>query len=141
MLLKYHWKNPLSKNFGWTKDELIQGLPYQEKIFIGGEVMLEKIVASLKEFISWRPRIWNKQWTRRYYSRLCNNLWFDINENLVQEEGIILIPSQVDKHQSNIFNSYSKLDIRCCKDCKVIPRESVTTQYRVVVLDICIKRW
>ena len=54
-------KNPLSKNFGWTKDELIQGLPYQEKIFIGGEVMLEKIVASLKEFISWRPRILNKQ--------------------------------------------------------------------------------
>ena len=33
------------------------------------------------------------------------------------------------------------MDSRCCKDCKVIPEESVTTQHRVVVLDICIKRW
>ena len=34
-----------------------------------------------------------------------------------------------------------KVDSRCCKVCKVILGESVATQRRVVVLDICIGRW
>ena len=37
------------------------------------------------------------------------------------------------------------MDSRCCKDCKVISRERErereTTQHRVVVLDIYIRRW
>ena len=33
-----------------------------------------------------------------------------------------------------------KVDSRCRKHCKVIPRESVTTQHMQVLLDICIMR-
>lgn len=34
-----------------------------------------------------------------------------------------------------------KVDQKYCKDCKVIPRESVATQHRLVVLDTCIRSW
>lgn len=27
----------------------------------------------------------------------------------------------------------------CCKNCRVIPKDGVTTQHRVVILDICIR--
>ena len=34
-----------------------------------------------------------------------------------------------------------KVDSRCCKDCKMILGVSITTQHRVVVRAICIRRW
>lgn len=102
--------------------------------------MLEKIVASLK----------NSFHGSQGYG--INNEQGDIILDFATTYDLILAKTQFKKRESysflhkqtNINQIYliltQKLDSRCCNDCKVIPIESVTTQHRVVVLDICIRR-
>ena len=76
-------------------------------------------------------------------------IWSDIDEYLLQERDTHLITfnSWIFKIYIYIFLSgtnVNRIDViftqkfngKCCKDCKVILRENVATQYRLVVLDI-----
>ena len=69
----------------------------------------------------------------------------NINKHLVQpfkkrESHLITFKSGTYVSQIG-FIITRKVDSRCYKDCKEILGESVTTQHRLVVLDICIRRW
>ena len=57
-----------------------------------------------------------------------------------REEHLITFKSGQNKSQIDFFLT-RRVDRLSCKDCKVIPGESLTTQHRVLVLDICIKKW
>jgi Reverse transcriptase (RNA-dependent DNA polymerase). len=56
-----------------------------------------------------------------------------------RDEHLITFKSGTNKSQIDFFLT-RKVDRLTCKDCKVIPGESLTTQHRVLVLDIAIKK-
>ena len=66
---------------------------------------------------------------------MLTNTWFKRRES-----PLIALKSGTNFSQID-FILTPQVDSRCCKDCKVIPGESLTTQHRLVVLDICIKIW
>ena len=55
-----------------------------------------------------------------------------------EDEHLITFTSGANRSQIDYFLVRSTNCI-LCKDCKVIPKESATTQYRLLVLDVCIK--
>ena len=69
------------------------------------------------------------------YDLILTNTWFK-----KKESHLIPFKSGTNVRQINFIIS-RKGDSRYCKDCKVISGQSVTTQHRLVVLDICIRRW
>lgn len=75
-------------------------------------------------------------------------IWSDIDEYLLQESDthLITLNSRIFKKKKKIVSgtNVNRIGViftrefysKCCKDCKVILRENVATQYRLVVLDI-----
>ena len=55
-----------------------------------------------------------------------------------REEHLITFKSGSVKSQINYF-SVRKVDRLKCNDCKVIPEESLTSQYRILILDLCFR--
>jgi len=56
-----------------------------------------------------------------------------------REEHLITYKSGVSCSQIDFF-LIRKSDMKICWDCKVIPGESLTTQHRVMVMDVRVKR-
>ena len=114
--------------------------------FIKGNlnVMLEKVLVVWKS--SWRLEVLRNDLGDVI---IDFGIWSDIDEYLLQERDTHLITfnSWIFKIYIYIFLSgtnVNRIDViftqkfngKCCKDCKVILRENVATQYRLVVLDI-----
>src|SRR5262249_47762436 len=57
-----------------------------------------------------------------------------------RDEHLITYKSGVHKSQIDYF-LIRKVDRVLCKDCKVIPGESLTPQHRILVMDVSIHRW
>ena len=113
-----------------------------EKIFIRGDLNGHVGKDSEGFWKSWLMLgVWSKEWIEICYYRLCNSIWFDIIEHLVQEDGFKLNYLQKWDASQIDFIFTQKIDSRYCKDCKMISGEIATTQQRLVVLDICIKTY
>ena len=63
------------------------------------------------------------------------------NTCYIKEGGyLITFQSEANRIQIDYF-LVRNTDHILCIDCKVIPGERVATQYRLLALDVCIKRW
>ena len=74
-------------------DELILGLLNGKKIFVGDLTGRVGKYGVLKEFMDAGDMdygVRNEQRSKRCYPRLCDSIWFDINEYLVQKDKITL---------------------------------------------------
>ena len=69
------------------------------------------------------------------YDLILTNAWFKKKDSLS-----ITSKSERNISQTNYFLP-QKVDSRYGKVCKETLGESVTTQHKLVVLDICIRRW
>ena len=57
-----------------------------------------------------------------------------------REEHLTTFKSGLNRSQIDFFLTW-RLERSICKDCKVIPGESLTTQHRLMVLYVRIERW
>ena len=67
------------------------------------------------------------------YDLILANTYF-----IKRDEHLITFKSRSNKSQIDFFLT-RKVDKIACKDCKVIPGESLTSQHRIMVADIRIK--
>ena len=127
----------------WDELEgLIQDVPLGEKIFLGGDLNghvgsvsrgfeglhggygLGEINAEGKSILDFSPA----------FDLTIGNTCFR-----KREEHLITYKSGVSCSQIDFF-LIRKSDRKICLDCKVIPRESLTIQHRVMVIDVRVKR-
>ena len=121
-------------------DELIRGVPSDEKLYIGGDFnghvgrdcVGYELVHGGHGF---GDR--NGDGERILDFAVAFNLVIANTYYIKRDEHLITFKSGTNKSQIDFFLT-RKTD-KTCKNCKVIPGESLTTQHRVLVLDIIIK--
>ncbi|XP_058217647.1 uncharacterized protein LOC131328767 [Rhododendron vialii] len=131
----------IKEQFWEQMDDVVQGIPFGEKLFIGndfnGHVGMHK----------------------QGYEKVHGGFGFgDLNEggrrilnfavafDLIvgntlyrkRDEHLITFKSGANRSQIDYFLA-RVADRLTCKDCKVIPRECLVAQHRLLVLDICLK--
>ena len=122
-------------------NETMQGIPSREKVFIGddlnGHVGTSRYgFDSVHGGFSFGER--NEPVDSRFftlsYDLILANTWFK-----KRESHLITFRSESSASQIDFFLT-RKVDRGCCMDCKVVPGESVVTQYKLLILDVRIRR-
>ncbi|XP_058217558.1 uncharacterized protein LOC131328660 [Rhododendron vialii] len=132
----------IKEQFWAQMDDVVQGIPFKEKLFIGGD---------FNGYVGV-----HKQW----YEKVHSGFGFDdINKggrrildfaaafDLIVgntfyrklDEHLIIFKSGANRSQINYFLARGT-DRLTCKDCKVILGECLVAQHRLLVLDICLMR-
>ncbi|KAF3666290.1 Proteasome subunit beta type-7 [Capsicum annuum] len=106
------------------------GLDEEEKVF--WEV-LDEVVSSIPS-TACRGR--GFQWAYSGFVERAFGLWI-ANSSFLKEDHLITFRSSVAKTQID-FMLLRKGDRVLCKDCKVIPNENLSTQHRLLVMDLII---
>ena len=123
-------------------DGLVQGILESERIFIGGD--LNGHVGKTSggyERVHGRYGFGERnaageaiiEFAMAYDLAIANTYF------IKREEHLVTFKSGSNRSQIDFFLT-RRLEKSICKDCKVIPGESLTTQHRLMVLDVRIKR-
>ena len=128
----------------WDRlDELVQTIPFGEKLFIGGDLNghigkdnngYERIHGGFGYGDKNEMGESILEFATSYDLIIANTLFRKRDEHL------ITFKSGCNNSQIDFFLTRGA-DRLICKDCKVIPGESLSTQHRLMVLDISIKKW
>ena len=135
--------NSESKQKFWEDmDDLMQGIPNEENIFIGGDLNghigrdsqgYEKIHGGF----GYGTR--NEEGKSILDFALAYDLILVNTHFIKRESHLITFKSGQNKSQIDFILTRKRNRV-LCKDCKVIPGEALTSQHRLVVLDFKIKR-
>ena len=131
------------KQFWENMDGLVQGIPESERIFIGGDLNghVGKTSGGYERVhggYGFGERNAAGEAILEFamaYDLAIANTYF-----IKREEHLVTFKSGSNRSQIDFFLT-RRLEKSICKDCKVIPGESLTTQHRLMVLDVRIKKW
>ncbi|XP_059285611.1 uncharacterized protein LOC132039083 [Lycium ferocissimum] len=132
----------IKRRFWKDLDEVVRGFPHSEKLFLGGNFN-GHIGTSARGYDDVHGGFGfgdkNEGGTAlldfvRAFNLVIANFSFQ-----KREEHLVTFRSMRAKTQIDYLLS-RKCDRRLCTDCKVIPSENLTTQHRLLVMDLEIKR-
>ncbi|XP_075089928.1 uncharacterized protein LOC142171468 [Nicotiana tabacum] len=124
-------------------DEVVRGIPPTEKLFIGGDFNghIGAFVSSYGEVHGgFGFGVRNGGGTSLLDFAKAFELVIVNSRFPKREEHLVAFQSMVSKTQIDYF-LLRRYDIGLCKDCKVILSESLTTQHRLLVVDVGIPIW
>jgi hypothetical protein len=134
-------EDKIKQDFWEDLDKMVQGIPQREMICIGGD--LNGHVG--KDALGYESVHGNHGFGVRNEDgkvvldfATTHDLFIANTFFRKREEHLITYKSGPSRTQIDYFVMRRK-DRLCCKDCKVIPGESLTTQHRLLVLDLQIK--
>ena len=129
------------RKFWEDLEGLVQGIPTQEKIVLGGDFN-GHVGKEAGQFVGFHGGFGFGELNEEGRSILDFSMAYDFKiANTCfrkREEHLITYKSGVARSQIDYF-LIRNADKRIFKDCKVIPGESLTTQHRVLVLDMHVK--
>ena len=120
---------------------MVQGIPMQEKIVLGGDFN-GHVGKDARQYVGFHGGFGFGELNEEDKTILNFSMAYDfkiVNTCFKKrEEHLITFKSGVTCSQIDFF-LVRNTDKRIYKDCKVIPGESLTTQHRVLVLDLYVK--
>lgn len=133
---------PIKEQFWEDLEGLIQGIPQEDKIFLGGDLN-GHVGSQAGQFAGAHGGLGFGDLNEEGQTILEFSLAYDFRVMNTcfkkREEHLITYKSGRSRSQIDFFLVRSS-DKKVCKDCKVIPGESLTTQHRVLILDVRVAR-
>ncbi|XP_075111763.1 uncharacterized protein LOC107824137 [Nicotiana tabacum] len=131
----------IKRRFWEGLDEIVRSIPPSERLFIGGNFN-GHIGSSAGGYTEVHGGFDFGEQNREDISLLDFAKAFDLviaNSSFTKrDEHLVTYQSSVAKIQID-YLLLRRCDRRLCEDCKVIPGETLSTQHRLLVIDICIR--
>ncbi|XP_016579043.2 uncharacterized protein LOC107876689 [Capsicum annuum] len=130
------------KEFWEVLDEVVRSIPSIEKLLVRGDfnAHIESLLRGFEDMHgSFGFGEWNAGGAALLDFSRAFGLWIVNSIYLKKEEHLIMFCSSVDKTQID-FLLLRKEDRALCKDCKVIPSNNLSTQHRLLVMDLVINK-